>query len=381
MKISEAIHYAGLVEKGNVMEEELAVLWLSELDGMIQSDIMLHAPEEIVSYASPEDELLLKPPHDKLYVDYLVMMIRQVQQEYEGYNNAQDIVNEKLRTFQRWYVQNYRPADSLSRDGAYSGCGTMGFAYITAYGLAVQQGYRGSLEEWLKSLEGAPGEAARMRYDPEREMIQWGTGEQWYDLFTLAQLRDPAAAAIMAQAEAAAGRAERAEANAAAAANLATGKANAAEGSASAAAGYAEDAKTSAQTAANLANGALQAQRGAEAAARRAEEAARNIGVDGVKITDGDSVGVWLRVEGTEQKPVLHLYGDYGDEPAVVRNVARAELDRDAAPLGQVKELIAAAGNMGQGGGSISAAGDGDDIVISTTLAVRAEGDDIVIGG
>lgn len=32
------------------------------------------------------------------------------------------------------------------------------------------------------------------------------------------------------------------------------------------------------------------------------------------------------------------------------------------------------------GGGSISAAGDGDDIVITTSLSVQADGDDIVIG-
>ena len=301
MKISEVIRLAGLVEKGNVMEEELAVLWLSELDGMIQSDIMLHSPEEIVSYSSKEDELLLKPPHDKLYVHYLVMMIRQQQQEYEGYQNAQAIVDEKLRTFRRWFVQHYRPAGSLSDNGAVSDPGTWGFAYITAYGLAVQQGYRGTLDEWLQSLKGEAGEAARMRYDQERETVQWGVGEQWYDLFTLSELRDPVVDAIIGQ---------------------------------------------------------------ATAAAQAAQEAARSIGVGGVKVTDGEAVGVWLQAEGTEREPVLHLYGDHGDEPTVVRNVARAELDRDAVPLGQVKELVAAAGGGGltvtdDGNGNITITGGG----------------------
>lgn len=316
MKISEVIRYAGLVEKGNVMEEELAVLWLSELDGMIQSDIMLHSPEEIVSYSSKEDALLLKPPHDKLYVHYLVMMIRQQQQEYEGYQNAQAVVDEKLRTFRRWYVQHYRPAGSLSDNGAVSDPGTWGFAYITAYGLAVQQGYRGTLDEWLQSLKGEAGEAARMRYDQERETVQWGVGEQWYDLFTLRELRDPVVDAIIGQATAAA---EAAEGHALAAqteaqkaqlsmerAGLSAQNANAAaevaeearegaaaeraaaETAAADALGYAEDAEAQAKAAkrsednsrANLQDAEVAAQN-AEAAAKRAEEAAANAGQGG----------------------------------------------------------------------------------------------------
>jgi hypothetical protein len=257
LKISEAIHLAGLVEKGNVMEEELAILWLGELDGMIQTDIMLCSPEDVVSYTSTDNELLLKPPHDRIYVHYLVMMIRQQQQEYEGYNNAQAIVEEKLSTFRRWYVQHYRPADSLSDNGAVSDPGTWGFAYITAYGLAVQQGYRGTLEEWLESLKGETGEAARMRYNEERETVQWGTGEQWYDLFTLRELRDPAVDAIIAQATAAA--------------ESAAGSAQAAQGEAQKAQQSMERAGLSAQNANTAAEAAEAAREGAETAAEDAE--------------------------------------------------------------------------------------------------------------
>jgi hypothetical protein len=281
LKINEVIRLAGLVEKGNVMEEELAVLWLSELDGMIQSDIMLHSPEEIVSYTSEEDELLLKPPHDKLYIHYLVMMIRQQQQEYEGYQNAQAIVDEKLRTFRRWFVQHYRPADSLSDNGAVSDPGTWGFAYITAYGLAVQQGYRGTLDEWLESLKGEAGEAARMRYDEERETVQWGTGEQWYDLFTLRELRDPAVDAIIAQAtaaaEAAAGDAQRAQQSmerAELAAQTANAAAEAAENAAADALGYAEDAEVQATAAATSERNSRSNLQAAEVAAQTAQTAA-----------------------------------------------------------------------------------------------------------
>ncbi len=169
MKIERVIQLAGMVERGNVLPEELAIEFLSELDGMIQSDIMLHAPEEIVHYDSKDQELILRPPHDQIYVSYLVAMIRQCQGEFEGYSNAQAIVEDKLKTFRRWYISHYRPADTGTRSytGGTSG-GSFGFAYLSAYGLAVKHGYQGTEEEWLQSLEGEkgdPGEAG-LYYTP-----------------------------------------------------------------------------------------------------------------------------------------------------------------------------------------------------------------------
>ena len=132
-----------------------------------------------------------------------------------------------------------------------------------------------------------------------------------------------------------------------------------------------QDAEVAAQNAEAQAKAAAESERNsrnnlqeAEVAAQAAQEAARSIGVGGVKVTDGEAVGVWLQAEGTEREPVLHLYGDHGDEPTVVRNVARAELDREAVPLGQVKELVAAAGGGGltvtdDGNGNITITGGG----------------------
>lgn len=301
---------AGMIERGNVMDPELAIFLLSELDGMIQSDIMLHGPEEIVSYTDQEQELLLRKPHDGVYVHFLVAMIRQVQEEFEGYNNAQEIVNEKLETFREWYVAHYDPAETASREymGAAPGGAGYGFAYLTAYGLAVKHGYAGTEEEWLRSLEGQPGasgEAARMRFDAERGVIQWGVEGVWYDLFTLEELRDPAVEAMMQEVQALAEAASNSEA--------------AAKGHAKTAAKAAEDALTLAgqansasQQSNKYAYEALQHRQAAEAAAKKAEEAAAG---------------------------------------------------------------------AGQGGGSITASGDGDDIVITTSMTVRADGDDIIFGG
>lgn len=238
-----------------MLQEELAIFLLSELDGMIQTDIMLHGPEEIVSYSDKEQELLLRRPHDAIYPHYLVMMIRNQQQEFEGYNNSQESVNEKLTAFEEWYVAHYRPAETMSREylGAAPGGGGYGFAYLTAYGIAVKLGYSGTEAEWLESLRGKPGdpgEAARMRYDAWNGMVQWGVGEQWYDLFSLAELVDPAVAEATREARAAA----------------------------EAAAGDAGSAKAAAQAAAQSVNLANQARAGAQSALAAVELAEQSAG-------------------------------------------------------------------------------------------------------
>lgn len=287
MKIKDAINMANLMEQGNVLPKELAILFLSELDGMIQSDIMLHAPEEIVSYTNEEQELLLRPPHDKLYVHYLVMMIRNHQQEYEGYQNTQASVEEKLKTFRRWYVQHYRPADTDSR--SYTGgtsADAFGFAYLTAYGLAVKHGYQGTEEEWLESLIGQPGEAARMRYDEDREVIQWGVGDTWYDMFPLSALRDPAVDDIVYKVQAAVDTARGHAHDAGVSSGEASAAATAAANSATAAAQSAQKASSAANAVGSAVAAAREQADRAAAAADRAEAAGNGSqGGGGIAVT------------------------------------------------------------------------------------------------
>lgn len=341
MKIERVIQLAGMMERGNVLPEELAIEFLSEFDGLIQSDIMLHAPEEIVRYDNKDQELILRPPHDGLYVSFLVSMIRQCQGEFEGYNNAQEIVEDKLKAFRRWYIHHYRPADTGSRNytGGTSADG-FGFAYLTAYGLAVKHGYQGSEEEWLQSLHGEkgdPGEAARMRYDAQRDMIQWGIGEEWHDLYTMAQVLAPLYAKLNEMAARVEAAAEAAE-GAADAAQTAKGQVvdalHEAEGHAREALAQANKAKAAAEGAAGSAKSAAESAQTAQEAAGVVEE---------LELVNGEG-GVILAPEGTDEAPVLALYGRYSDEPVVIRGAAPAVQGNDVPNLRQVQELVGQSG-------------------------------------
>lgn len=229
MTLEKALRLAELMEPGHVVNQELLIEFLSELEGLIQTEIMLLAPEEIITYTTGDlnKELILRPPHDRIYVHYLTAMIRMVQKEFDDYNNQQAVVDEKLRSFKRWFLQTYRPADTHSRDYINHTPGTVGTPwrgyYLTAYGIAVNHGFAGTEAEWLASLKGDrgdKGEPALMRYDPESGYLQWQSqgDEYWQDLILMADIveaaANDAAAKATADAQAAAEKAERAAADA-----------------------------------------------------------------------------------------------------------------------------------------------------------------------
>ena len=60
--------------------------------------------------------------------------------------------------------------------------------------------------------------------------------------------------------------------------------------------------------------------------------------VGSIQIGGGD--GIRLESEGTASAPMLVLYGAHGDEPVRIAQVAPAQADGEAVPLGQVKQLV-----------------------------------------
>lgn len=114
MTVQEAIDYTDSV-KPNSFSEEVKAKWLSDCEGKVQSDVFLQAAVEFITYKWPENkdwELLVKPPHDKLYLSYLEAMVDYSNGEYSKYQNTMTMFNADLAEFSRWFASVYRPADS-----------------------------------------------------------------------------------------------------------------------------------------------------------------------------------------------------------------------------------------------------------------------------
>ena len=101
--------------KPHPYENESLVQWLNECEGMVQTRVMLMAPIETIRYSWPADkntELLVGPPHDKLYPAYLMAQIDYNNGEYGKYQNSMAMFNAYFGEFMRWFATVYRPADT-----------------------------------------------------------------------------------------------------------------------------------------------------------------------------------------------------------------------------------------------------------------------------
>ena len=56
-------------------------------------------------------ELLVEPPHSKLYAEYVMARIDYANGEYDKYENSMQMFNAFWGEFSRWFARTYRPAD------------------------------------------------------------------------------------------------------------------------------------------------------------------------------------------------------------------------------------------------------------------------------
>ena len=131
--------------------ESVTMRWLNEVEGLVQTQVLLLAPAELKPYTWPEDqdaELLAKYPHDDIYWIYLAAMVAYAQGETGAYNNHITLFNARCADYCIWYAENYRPADGKAVERGY---------YLSAYSIACRHGFEGTEEEWLRSLHGKDG--------------------------------------------------------------------------------------------------------------------------------------------------------------------------------------------------------------------------------
>jgi len=154
MKVKELIAYARGVRPespSHAFSDDVLLIWINEIEGMVQTEILLMSPADAITYTMDdlETELLVTEPHSKIYRAYLCSMIDFERGEYNTYSNSVELFREWWNEYAAWYAMMYDPA---------SGKGELMGYYISAYAIAVKHGFTGTEEEWLESLRGGgPG--------------------------------------------------------------------------------------------------------------------------------------------------------------------------------------------------------------------------------
>lgn len=160
--IREIIERAGK-NRPNAYSPEEQLRWLAALEGKLALDVQLldHSEMGQFNYRYPENmdtELFIKFPHDDVYYYWLLAQIDKHNNEIPSYQNSMEIYNSVLHDYIEWYISTFRPGHQV-RNVTH---------YFSAYGIAVQQGFKGTVDQWLASLvgpegpRGAPGNKLRI---------------------------------------------------------------------------------------------------------------------------------------------------------------------------------------------------------------------------
>lgn len=248
MTIGKVIRLADAL-KPNAVDAELKYQFISEVEGLVQTEVMMLSSADIVTYDHERDgentELLVKPPHDKLYIAYLAAMLDYSNGEYNKYANTIEQFNAYYREYHRWYFSRIHPADGQAINEGY---------YLSAYAIAVRHGYTGTEAEWIASLNGKTPE---LRYNGN--VLEWKytteSDSEWRELIDVSDIYDAKNAAAASAAEAKASAAE------------ASGYVDSAKNHAESAQGYAESSSSFAQNAADAADSSSASAGAAESSA------------------------------------------------------------------------------------------------------------------
>jgi len=124
MRLQQAIDRVDEM-RPNMQSRELKIAWLSELDGLIWSELAVkHYPlpgEEIRMCSAPEYDsdtdpgqvLLVRHPYDNIYLYWLMAKIDEQTLEQEKYNNDQMMFNASYEQLSDWWTRKHMPRQTV----------------------------------------------------------------------------------------------------------------------------------------------------------------------------------------------------------------------------------------------------------------------------
>lgn len=97
--------------KPSAFSREDMMVWLNDVEAMIQSEVLLKREPEL--YENEDEELRWPQPHDGMYRYYLMAMIDFHNGEYDKYDATYAMFNSKYDDFKRWHTTHYPTYGSI----------------------------------------------------------------------------------------------------------------------------------------------------------------------------------------------------------------------------------------------------------------------------
>jgi hypothetical protein len=115
MTIMGAINHLDAVKPNGYSQVE-KIRWLSQLDGVIKTEIIdTHEGGEKITFKEYNEmtplteELLVPHPYDEVYIRWLEAQIDYANGEYGKYNNSITMYNTALSAYEKYYNRTHKP--------------------------------------------------------------------------------------------------------------------------------------------------------------------------------------------------------------------------------------------------------------------------------
>jgi hypothetical protein len=98
----------------NVFTDDDKYEWIRTLEGLVAHEVL---QEEAPAYHLPDDAdvpLLVQAPYDDIYRLYVTSMIYLHNREYDHYNNAVLVFQQRYEQYKAWYIQNHATCKALN---------------------------------------------------------------------------------------------------------------------------------------------------------------------------------------------------------------------------------------------------------------------------
>ena len=105
MTMNEVIEYVDRV-KPNVYSDDDKYKWMNTLDGLVAREVLQENKESYKLPQEADEPLLVEHPYDDIYGLYVCAMIDYHNREYDNYNNAVLMFQERLEQYKAWYIRN-----------------------------------------------------------------------------------------------------------------------------------------------------------------------------------------------------------------------------------------------------------------------------------
>lgn len=104
MTVKEIIEYTDKL-KPNSFDFETKLVWINQVEGMVQTEIRGVPIDKIRTLATEDDVLSVQHPYAQIYSFYIISMIDFFSGDFVKYQNSSAAYNDAMRLYSRYIVR------------------------------------------------------------------------------------------------------------------------------------------------------------------------------------------------------------------------------------------------------------------------------------